>query len=95
WKTLGDTPPKSPSWWKDYNAIKHSRYDNLQKANLANLLNASAALYAVAYLDAYISNGNNPVRVRVEDFSPIFYLIDQNPSGIESAEVSHSIMVYI
>lgn len=32
-------------WWKDYNAIKHQRPENFNKANLDNLLNSFAALH--------------------------------------------------
>ena len=44
--------PNSPSWWSDYNDIKHNRTEqedngryNYQKANLKNVLYSIAALY--------------------------------------------------
>jgi hypothetical protein len=33
------------TWWKEYNAIKHNRLDNISKANLENVLEALAALF--------------------------------------------------
>lgn len=39
------TPYQSPKWWKEYNAVKHNRFENFNKANLENVLNALAALY--------------------------------------------------
>lgn len=38
-------PYQSPKWWKEYNAVKHNRFENFNKANLENVLNALAALY--------------------------------------------------
>ncbi len=42
---------KSPTWWGDYNSVKHNRLSldsadiNYDKANLGNVINAFAALY--------------------------------------------------
>ena len=35
---------QSPTWWQDYNRIKHHRYSDYNKANLKNALNSYAAL---------------------------------------------------
>jgi hypothetical protein len=35
---------KSPSWWRAYNNVKHSRILNFRQANLDNVLNALAGL---------------------------------------------------
>ena len=48
-----------PSWWKDYNSVKHNRISlsstmiNYEKANLGNLIYAFSALYILekAFLD--------------------------------------------
>lgn len=40
---------KSPSWWVDYNAIKHRRLESLQVATLGNSLQAVAALHVILY----------------------------------------------
>ncbi len=34
----------SPSWWRDYNTVKHSRHQNYQKANLRNVLESLSGL---------------------------------------------------
>lgn len=41
------TQNNSPSWWKDYNLVKHSRLDddNYKKGNLKNVFTSLAALY--------------------------------------------------
>lgn len=38
---------KSPNWWTEYNDVKHNRFQNFNKANLENVLNALAALYTL------------------------------------------------
>ncbi|MBM9515229.1 hypothetical protein [Desulfogranum marinum] len=34
----------TPNWWTDHNKVKHRRSEHFEKANLKNLLNASAGL---------------------------------------------------
>lgn len=57
-RTIYTSNGTTPKWWKDYNAIKHSRTfpisgketktrTNFTKANLKNLCNSLAALYAL------------------------------------------------
>lgn len=43
----GWTPNSKPSWWGDYNKVKHNRAenDNITLANLKNVFNALAALF--------------------------------------------------
>lgn len=43
----GWTPNSKPSWWGDYNKVKHNRAenDNIKLANLKNVFNALAALF--------------------------------------------------
>lgn len=36
---------KELEWWKAYNSVKHSRKENIKKANLKNVLYALAGLY--------------------------------------------------
>jgi len=50
---------KTPSWWSDYNSVKHSRTGkfekhstNYAKANLKNLFNAFAGLFSLDVLMA-------------------------------------------
>lgn len=38
---------KSPDWWCDYNAVKHERNANFERANLKNTLNSVGALFVV------------------------------------------------
>lgn len=40
---------KSPSWYQEYNDVKHSRILNFDKANLENVLNAVAAIFILLY----------------------------------------------
>ncbi len=40
---------EGPSWYKEYNAVKHSRILNFPKANLENLLNAIAGVFILLY----------------------------------------------
>lgn len=48
---------ESPSWWKDYNSIKHNRVNNsnYKKSNMKNLLNSLGGLYI---LEIYYFNKN-------------------------------------
>jgi hypothetical protein len=34
----------SPNWWESYNHVKHDYYDNIEEANLSNVLNSLGAL---------------------------------------------------
>lgn len=43
----------SLSWYRDYNLVKHNRYDNFKMANLGNLLNASAGLFSIIFGQFY------------------------------------------
>lgn len=50
----------SPSWWKDYNSVKHDRLqnENVKKSNLENVFNALAGLYILnRYLCMLVSVG--------------------------------------
>jgi hypothetical protein len=38
---------KAPSWWLDYNSVKHERLNSLESATLENAINAVGALYIV------------------------------------------------
>lgn len=40
---------KSPSWYSDYNDVKHNREDNFEKASLENVLNAVAGILILLY----------------------------------------------
>lgn len=40
-----DPEYKSPSWWSEYNKVKHNRIDNFEKANLLNVINALSGLF--------------------------------------------------
>ncbi len=70
---------KMPSWWSDYNRVKHSRIipigngtsSNYNKANLGNVSTSLAALYILekAYMDAIGTEENLSCFM---DFSEIF-----------------------
>jgi hypothetical protein len=38
---------RSPSWWMDYNHVKHGRDQNFKKSNLKNVLHSLAGLYGI------------------------------------------------
>jgi len=44
WNSWGHTSPSNPSWWSNYNNVKHHRTDHYSEANLGNVLNATAGL---------------------------------------------------
>ena len=44
WNSWGHTTPSNPSWWRNYNNVKHHRTDYYSEANLENVLNATADL---------------------------------------------------
>ena len=46
WKNVNDY---SLSWYKEYNAVKHNRQTNFDKANINNLIQAVAAIYTILY----------------------------------------------
>lgn len=63
WKLKNnDNKHKSPTWWRNYNNVKHNRLNNFQNANLGNVLNALAGLYVLeVYCYEKIKNGQGIV----------------------------------
>lgn len=65
---------KTPSWWKDYNSVKHNRTGHYQKyatnytkANLKNLFYAFAALFILeSKLMVLLRNENDTVSTSLE-----------------------------
>ncbi|PAY01189.1 hypothetical protein CKO50_11500 [Pseudoalteromonas sp. HM-SA03] len=54
WKAFEEG--RSPSWWSDYNKVKHERREHFHKANLGNVLESLAGLYIVnLYLERVLS----------------------------------------
>jgi hypothetical protein len=50
---------KNPSWWSDYNKVKHNRDKFFYKANLINTINALAGLFVLTvYYYAYRDTGS-------------------------------------
>ncbi len=41
------SPPKSPGWWRDYNAVKHNRIGAIRAATFENALDSVAGVAAV------------------------------------------------
>lgn len=81
---------KSPSWYSDYNQVKHNREDNFQKASLENVLNAVAGILILLYsqfgsccLDTYGVSGM--YWQEVEDYDNYFdadTIFEINPPSI-------------
>jgi len=46
-KPWEDWNTQTPSWWRDYNDIKHNRTQNFEKANLGNALKSVSALLTI------------------------------------------------
>ena len=66
----------SPDWWSPYNKVKHTRKDNMRKANLKNVLNALAGLYALEqYLAKYIGDRDGERDVP-NDVSHLFEMVN-------------------
>lgn len=40
---------RGPSWYREHHAVKHSRLENFDKANLKNVLDATASVYVLLY----------------------------------------------
>ena len=47
WSINEDNKVAGLPWWDDYNSLKHSRFENLHKANLENSIGALASLYVI------------------------------------------------
>lgn len=41
---------RKKSWWREYNAVKHQRYENFDQASLGNLLQSLSALHVLNIL---------------------------------------------
>ncbi len=69
---------KSPSWWKSYNDVKHTRHEQFKKASLENVIDAVAGLFC---LELYLY-GYHP-RFRREDLAPwpALLTIKEEPPG--------------
>ena len=48
-KNFDVSKAKAPEWYADYNKVKHNREENLEKANLANCMNAVAGILVLLY----------------------------------------------
>lgn len=71
--------PRTPSWWNDYNSVKHNRtgrYEkhstNYAKANLKNLFYAFAGLYTLEVKLMGISNRQGKETIPAEMESRLF-----------------------
>jgi hypothetical protein len=54
------TTRNSPDWWTGYNKVKHKRKDYFYRANLSNVLNATAALQITLFHFYYLNEGETP-----------------------------------
>lgn len=52
--------PKSPSWWRAYNKVKHNRDSNFTEATYMNAVTALSALYILIFYLAAITNLDFP-----------------------------------
>ena len=65
---------KSPTWWKNYNKVKHNRVKNYKNANLKNVISALSGLYLLElyFLRRLSTKGD---RYILHDQSEIFNVI--------------------
>lgn len=81
---------KSPTWWSDYNCLKHERREHFNKANLGNVLQALAGLYiANLYLGKVLSNREQDIDF-ILDIGEVYAMYPQgkklfHPIGIQSS----------
>lgn len=77
WKIKDETNDyKSPTWWINYNEVKHHRLEKYKKANLKNVINALAGLYILElYFVKEIGRNSNDKDVP-NDISKLFNLIN-------------------
>lgn len=65
---FGETwPNQTPTWWREYNNVKHGRTLNYKKANLENVLYTLASLYLLEeYLHRKVRKQNEEDFIRPE-----------------------------
>lgn len=74
---------KSPSWWTNYNGVKHNRSLNFKEAKLENVLNALAALYVLEMYCYDCIKEDSPYPPFPLPRSELFTLNDWKGKGIE------------
>lgn len=75
---------KIPSWWREYNEVKHNRDTFFYKANLINTIEAIAGLFVLAvYYYAYCGNGSFHHGIK---FPPIVLAADEHIEGMQWAD---------
>ena len=80
---------RKQSWWSQYNAVKHQRYENFDQANLQNLIEALSALHLLNVLLAFSSNN-----VDTKDYCTTYLLIpvDFQPPILRTLNYSLELM---
>lgn len=76
---------QSPTWWTNYNKVKHGRLNNFMYGNLGNVLNALAALYTLERyeLKNIVDNSTNKDEPNIPDeHSKIFNISILNSNCI-------------
>jgi len=82
---------QSPQWWSEYNDVKHNYYDNIEKANLLNVLNSLGALLLLNVFhhcsQEYMAmNGqfrNSNGVLSIEEFGNCFHITPKGTDGCE------------
>ena len=74
---------RSPSWWREYQEVKHGRHQHFEKANLKNALSSLAGLLCV---ELYLyGTGPNAKRDKVHPWARLL-TIPKPPPGVIGLE---------
>jgi hypothetical protein len=79
----------SPSWWKDYNAVKHDRRNNYQKATLNNSIYSLAGLFTLNVYHYHRAVINADLWPESKFFKPSVRVIKRKISGIAGYQLPH------
>ncbi len=73
WET--DPNYNSPSWWSEYNDVKHNRSIHIKKANMENVINSLAALYLLEMYFVYDVAKSISEKINIPDTPSLLFEI--------------------
>jgi len=82
---ISERNKRSPLWYRDYNAVKHNRVDNFEKATLDNVIQAIGAVYVILSAQ-YAPWFDEPAARRVMGLDPLrvgMFVLTQEPEWDE------------